>query len=76
MTEKEWKEFVKQVLKREFRKKKITYPKLIEKLKDIGVHESLFSIKNKISRGSFNAVFFMQCLKAIDCKTVRIRDKE
>lgn len=75
MIDKEWKAYIKDILKDELRKRKVTYPMLVEKLNDLSVKESLFSIKNKISRGTFNTVFFVQCLKAIGCKSVKL-DKE
>jgi hypothetical protein len=29
-------------------------------------------LRNKVARGGFSAVFFVQCLKAIGCQTVRL----
>jgi hypothetical protein len=34
--------------------------------------ESERNIANKIARGSFTAVFFVQCLAAIGCHTVHL----
>ena len=76
MTDKEWKAYIKDILKSELKKRKVTYPMLVEKLNELAVKETLFSIKNKISRGTFNTVFFIQCLKAIGCKSVRIDTEE
>ena len=42
------------------------------RLAALGVPESEQSIANKISRGSFSAMFMIQCLDAIDCKTLRV----
>lgn len=74
MDNKEWKKYIKSLLKQELSKQKITYPVLVEKLKVIGVDESLFSIKNKLSRGTFNAVFFVQCFKAIGCENIGLEN--
>jgi hypothetical protein len=32
------------------------------------------NIANKISRGGFTAAFFIQCLFAVDCTTLRLED--
>ncbi|MGB9154621.1 MAG: DUF6471 domain-containing protein [Alphaproteobacteria bacterium] len=42
------------------------------KLTALGIEESERNIANKIARGSFTAVFFLQCLTAIGCHTVRL----
>ncbi|MGA3309798.1 MAG: DUF6471 domain-containing protein [Xanthobacteraceae bacterium] len=33
------------------------------------------NIANKIARGSFTAVFFVQCLTAIGCRTLHLEDE-
>lgn len=43
-----------------------------ERLTAMAVPETETNIKNKISRGGFTAVFFLQCLKAIGVSTLRI----
>jgi hypothetical protein len=50
----------------------LTYADLSDKLAAIGVKDSELNIKNKIGRGSFTAVFLIQCLEAIGCETVRL----
>lgn len=63
--EKQWEERVKTLLKVELKRKNVTYAELVGKLADIGVMDSEPNIRNKISRGKFTAVFFLQCLEAI-----------
>lgn len=70
--EKEWEDRVKGILKAELKRRDITYAQLVGKLADIGVHESEPNIRNKISRGKFTAVFFLQCLRSVGCETLRI----
>ena len=67
-----WELMVKSVLKGELKKRSITYVDLCMKLKNLGVRETPENIANKLSRGRFTAVFFMQCLKAIDCKEIKL----
>lgn len=50
----------------------MTYKDLTARLEAMGVHETEPNIRNKLARGKFTAVFFIQCLDAIGCQTVRI----
>lgn len=63
--EKEWEGRVKGMLKAELKRRGVTYADLVGKLADLGVHDSEPNIRNKISRGKFTAVFFVQCLIAV-----------
>ena len=40
---------------------------------DLGVTETEANIRNKIARGGFSAVFFMQCLVAMGAHTIYLR---
>ena len=70
--EKEWEDRVKGMLKAELKRRGVTYAELVGRLADIGVMDSEPNIRNKISRGKFTAVFFVQCLTAIGAREVRI----
>jgi hypothetical protein len=60
-------------LKAELKRRHVSYADLAEKLHAIGVKgESERNLANKIVRGSFTAVFFVQCLSAIGCHTVHL----
>ena len=72
--EKEWEDKVKRLLKAELTRRGITYAQLIGKLADIGVMDSEPNIRNKISRGKFTAVFLIQCLTAIESKSLRLEE--
>jgi hypothetical protein len=74
MDENVWSEYVKGVLKAELKRKNVTYKQLAERLSAFGVSETESNIKNKISRGGFTAVFFVQCLAAIGTQVVRFDD--
>ena len=63
------------LLKAELARKDVTYEQLAEKLREMGVNETAASIANKISRGRFTAVFLLQCLEAIGCKTIEVVDR-
>ena len=70
----EWQGRVKAMLKAELKRKCVSYRDLAERLNAMGENESERNIANKISRGGFSAAFFVQCLAAIGCSTVRIED--
>jgi len=74
MPENEWSERVKGLLKAELKRRNIGYRELAEKLTAMGAPETERNIANKISRGGFTAAFFVQCLVAIGCETVRLSD--
>jgi len=70
--DREWQGLVKGILKAELKRKNVSYRQLAEKLGEIGVQETELNIKNKLSRGGFSAVFFVQCLSAIGAREIRL----
>ena len=50
----------------------ITYAKLAELLKNVGVEETERNLNNKISRGGFSAAFLFQCMVAMGAKEIRL----
>jgi hypothetical protein len=70
----DWQAQVKGILKAELKRRHVGYRELAEKLGGLGIHETELNIANKISRGGFTAVFFVQCLTAIGCHTLHIGD--
>lgn len=50
----------------------VNYEELIVRLAAIGVNESYKGIANKINRGSFTFIFFMQCMKALGVNEIRM----
>ena len=67
-----WQAQVKGILKAELERRNLSYADLAEKLADVGIKDNERNIANKIARGSFTAVFFVQCLEAIGCHTVHL----
>lgn len=74
MTEKDWKNYSKGLLKSELAKRNISHEELIKKLKKIGVEETQGGVANKLSRGTFSAIFLLQCLRAIKCENLRLEN--
>jgi Domain of unknown function (DUF6471) len=67
-----WQQRVRGLLKAELARRDVTYTELVDRLAAIGVKESEQNIANKLSRGTFTAAFFVQCLDAIGCRTLRL----
>jgi hypothetical protein len=62
------------LLRAELKRRNVGYRELAEKLTAIGIPETERKIANKISRGGFTAAFFIQCLLAVGCTTLRLED--
>jgi hypothetical protein len=69
MSETDWSEKVKRLLKSELVRRGVTSEDLVTLLDNIGVEETKASIDSKISRGTFSAAFLIQCLNVIGVKT-------
>lgn len=65
-----WESEARRILKAELARRGITYWKLQWFLRDIGVKTTERSIANKMSRGTFQFTFFLQCLKAIGVNSI------
>lgn len=71
----DWQAKAKGILKGELKRRNLSYADLSAKLAEIGVEDSERNISNKISRGSFTTVFFLQCLEAVGCRTIHLVDE-
>ena len=60
-----WAKIVTKILKAELAKRGIDYPTLVTKLHEIKVSISVEDLRGRMSRGTFSAALFIQCLKAI-----------
>ena len=65
---------VKRLLKSELVKRGITISDLVILLNQQGGNETQSSITSKISRGTFSATFFLQCLHVIGCTKFELED--
>ena len=70
----DWQAKVKGLLKAELKRRDLRYSDLAGKLSALGIKDNERNISNKISRGTFSAVFFLQCLKAIGAKTIHLEE--
>ncbi len=70
----QWVNLVKGLLRAEMTRRGISYEQLAEKLGELGVTDTAVNIRNKVARGGFSAVFFVQCLRALDVTSLRLED--
>lgn len=68
----DWNDKVKRLLKSELVRRGISNSDLVSMLEQIGIEETKSSIDSKISRGTFSASFFLQCLTVIGCEKIEI----
>ena len=69
-----WETKAKNLLRGELRRRGITYKMLAVLLREVGLQESDRNISNKIGRGSFTAVFLLQCLHVIGANQILLTD--
>lgn len=67
-----WSKLAAGVLKAELKRRNINYEELVLLLEKIGVKETHVSILSKMSRGTFQFAFFLQCARAIDMKSLSL----
>lgn len=69
-----WAKIVTKMLKAELAKRGIDYPTLVNKLEEINVIISVEDLRGRMSRGTFSAILFVQCLRAIGLKNLPLDD--
>ena len=69
-----WNSRAKRLLKSELIKRGISNAELVILLNDIDIKETKSGIDNKISRGTFSATFFIQCLTVIGCNKFELHE--
>ena len=72
----EWQNRVRGLLRAELARRDVSNRELVERLAQIGVRESETNISNKLGRGTFTAAFMIQCLDAIGCRILRLKEDE
>ena len=70
----DWRARVKGLLKAELKRRNLSYADLADKPATVGVKDNERNISNKISRGTFTAVFFVQCMEALGAHTIHLNE--
>lgn len=69
-----WSKIASRILKTELAKRGMTYIELVKKLQDIGVDIKVEDLRGRLARGTFGAILFVQCLKAMDVKNLLLEE--
>ena len=72
--EREWAHRARRFVRAEIKRAEISYAELAQRLKEHGLEETEASIANKLSRGTFGAIFFLATMKAIGREMVNLSD--
>lgn len=70
--EKLWEEMVKNMLRAQMMLEGVSYVALAERLAGLGIVDNELNLRNKVGRGRFTAVFFMQCMKALGADRIKM----
>jgi 3-mercaptopyruvate sulfurtransferase SseA len=70
VTDKEWQEKAKRLLKAQLAANGVSQKQLSQLLENIGIKESPANIANKINRAGFSAAFLLQCMVAMGVKNL------
>jgi Domain of unknown function (DUF6471) len=71
-TSRDWQAMAKGIIRAELARRQLTYADLAGRLAAIGVKDNERNISNKINRGTFSAVFFLQCMEAIGVQNIHL----
>lgn len=70
----QWPKIVSKILRAEMAKRGMSYEELVTKLETIGVLIQVGDLRGRVSRGTFSAILFIQCLRALGVKNLLIED--
>ena len=71
-----WQSEAKRIVCAELTRRDVTYEKLAQCLRKNGIPETKRSLANKISRGTFSFVFFLQVMRALGVKNFSVEATE
>lgn len=73
MSEQDWKQHVKGLVRAEMVKRSISFTDLADLLEQkFGVVDTPANLSNKIGRGTFGAILMVQILEAIGCESLSL----
>jgi len=72
--EAELRERASRFVKAEMKRAGVTYEQLIERLTEMGLHETKASIANMLGRGSFPATFLIAVMRALGKEKIDLSD--
>lgn len=70
-----WTHAATKILRSEMAKRAMKIPDLVKALNKIDCDESSEKVQNKLYRGTYSAIFFLQCLKAMGVNQLGLTDE-
>jgi Domain of unknown function (DUF6471) len=71
-TTRDWQAQAKGIIRGELKRRNLSYRDLADRLAELGVRDTERNIANKLARGGFTAVFFLQCMEAIGVRAIHL----
>lgn len=71
-TEKSWEGLAKNLVRAEMMRRGVSYATLPDLLAKIGVTDTETNLRNKVGRGRFTIVFFLQVMKALGVEWIQM----
>lgn len=71
-----WTHEAKGILRAELDRRGVTYAKLAKLLQERGIAETPRSLANKVSRGTFSFVFFLQVMRVLSVRSISLEPTE
>jgi len=68
----DWQREARRLLRAQLEQKEMGFQELSQALDSIGIDESPKVLSNKINRGTFSLSFYLQCMRAMDIKTIKL----
>lgn len=68
----EWEQRAARCLRVEMARGGVNFPELARRMSAVGRPVSPQSLRNKLSRGSFSAAFFLEALSALNCRCLNL----
>lgn len=69
----DWKKQARVLIRTELAKQDMSYKDLARRLEGIGLNIEPKAITNKVSRGSFSFVFFLQCMHVLGVESIQLK---
>lgn len=71
-SEKSWEELAKNLVRAEMMRRGVSFATLPDLLAKVGVTDSETNLRNKVGRGRFTIVFFLQVMKALGVEWIQL----
>jgi hypothetical protein len=74
-SEQDWRKEARQIIRAEMTRRGLGYKELAKLFEGMGISYDWKTLSNKISRGTFTAAFFLQCLDTLVVTQIQLTNK-